>query len=341
MSSSTADSFEAGSSSNPKKRRFVEYRLEREPDHGSHYISETYEEWDASVGTYRQKTVRTDIVLPQSALDLLAAELPDDYRRQIADYCGQLRRGLDRDGVKVYFDIPKNLDEDQTVLRAKWSYFFDGHRIDEPIPAEILPVVSEMVVVCETGKALWPLAERDSGQVVSDAEICAAGFPPEAVPAARQQLQAIMEMRRKYGSCRYYETKEWKNWYGRAMQAKRERLIGTRLEKRVFESRWAADVAGGERQALYEIALDTAASAARDQVLRDISDQLRTMLCSVPLPECHCANKVQSFTPFAESFARLYCTRHEVPESARPTADPRRNRGLLLCLPLCPPPPSV
>ncbi len=198
----------------PKKRRFVAYRLERDAQAASFYFNEEFEEWDRAAAEYRLKRSRAAIAVPAEAQRRFMAG-DDAFRVTLAEFCNGLRRELDGRGVKMYFDIAKG-EEAATPVRAKWTYYLMGRRVDELLEWELLPPVREMIRVAETNRHLWPQVE--GGEAV-DAE------------TETEAFRRLRQLHRKYGTCRYYETREWKLWFGRAMQAKRDRLITGELQR--------------------------------------------------------------------------------------------------------------
>jgi hypothetical protein len=267
----------------PHKRRFAAYRLERTPETGDFYFIEEFEEWDRVANAYRLKRQKADIRLPADANRRLAAD-DRDFRQPMLELCNSLRRELDAKGVKIYFDIPKD-DGGTMPVRAKWTYFLMGRRVDESLDFESLPDVREMVRPCESGKELWPLIESCDGQPDDDAFL-AAGFCREDLGVVRARFSRIRDLHRKYGACRYYETRDWRVWFGKAMQLKREQVISGELE-RLCDARPAevpfgemADLPSGSRPAVPD-------AATRAKALADAADMIVHLMGGLSVPQSY------------------------------------------------------
>lgn len=252
----------------PKKRRFVAYRLERDGQAASFYFNEEFEEWDRAAGEYRLKRVKANIAVPTEARRRFEAG-DDLFRQSLAEFCNGLRRELDGRGVKVYFDIPKGEDA-SAPMRAKWTYFLLGRRVDETIEWDALPSVKEMIRVSETNKHLWPRVENAAADAVPSEE------PPTDVADA---LRRLRHLHRKYGTCRYYATREWKLWFGKAMQAKRDRLIAGEVQ-RLCDERFPEEPFGAKEPPPVE-ELD---AAVREKIIVEAERLLEGVVGRMDLP---------------------------------------------------------
>ncbi len=229
--SSTATAVMSGREAIPKKRRFLDYRLEHDQVSDGFLIVEEFEEWDRARNEYRLKRIGSDIELPSRAVQMLSKPGNEAAAQAILGFCSGLRRELDKAGVKVYFDIPR-VDDGAVPLRAKWTYYLDGRRVDDYIDWETLPDVKEMIRLFETHKELWSLVRTMAEGMPSENELAAVGVHAERLEEARDAFEAMRHLFAKYGNCRYYETREWKTWYGKAMQSKRERIVSAALAKK-------------------------------------------------------------------------------------------------------------
>lgn len=154
----------------PQKRRFVEYRLVRR-DEGGFGVVDIFDEYNPVIDDYERKREETRIAVPSG--------MGESFVRA----CTEIRRELDRFGLKMFFDPPYRSGHP----RPKWRYRLGGR-----IRTDFAEVVN-----------------TDQGDPYEG--------DPDIVP--EDIVEMVMSDRK------YYMRKDWKDWFGRKLQRKREDVV--------------------------------------------------------------------------------------------------------------------
>lgn len=156
-----------------QKRRFVEYRLSRTGEGGDFIVIDIFDEFNPIIDEYERKREATSI------------DVPAQFGQKFVQLCTEVRRELDRFGLKIFFDPPGA----GGGIRPKWRYKLGGR-----MRTDFAEVTDGTAEECDP-------YESD----------------PDVVPAD------IVEMVR--ADREYYRRKEWKDWFGRKLQRKREEVV--------------------------------------------------------------------------------------------------------------------
>jgi len=155
------------------KRRFVEYRLSREGQGGGFEIVDIFDEFNLVTDEYERRREPTRI------------RIPDGAGQEFIAACTEIRRELDRYGLKIFFDSA----DVEGFVRPKWRYRLDGR------------MCTDFARVCP---------ETDDGRDPYESD-------PDVVPI---EIADLVSSDREY-----YRSREWKEWFGRKLQRKREQIV--------------------------------------------------------------------------------------------------------------------
>jgi len=111
--------------------------------------------------------------------------LPEGVGQEFIAACTEVRRELDQFGLKIFFDAVSG----EGQIRPKWRYRLDGR------------MRTDFARVC-------PETDGHRDPYESD---------PDVVPL---EIAALVNSDREY-----YRSREWKEWFGRKLQRKREQVV--------------------------------------------------------------------------------------------------------------------
>ncbi len=230
---------------NRPKRIFEGYRLVHDDD-GSLRMKEDFRVRDDRAGGYREGEIETSITLTKK----LAAKIGSDENasKAVEQRCDDLRRALDRKGVKVFFDRPRDTDK----LYPKWKYELEEGQPQQERILDVPPFIIEMV-----------RTKRD-----------------------------------------YYDTEEYKAWYGPLMQRKRETIIS---EKLAAEHPDEADAQVNEPEAESKPAKPVNIMDARTMTPAQAHETLKasaTMLAEKFEPLFKLPEQIEKYLSYVTDFAR-------------------------------------
>lgn len=237
-------------SARPKTWLFRGYQLVREPRTGFWCVHENRDRLNEATGLYEpnEKPIRTAIAVPETCWPDLAA---DQLKGQeVVAFCEAVRRRLDQSGgeggLKLLFDCRYGRDGQPAGWQPKWKHQSEPPAASGDPFARRLRHVSERLLL--VARDNWDPSSRH----VDD---------PDLMPNDLFQLACGYWDMRSVGQrpAEYWKTPLWRDWFGKAIQRKREAVISEELSCRFMTLEPTVSVpAGGPDEALTRQALDAA-----------------------------------------------------------------------------------
>lgn len=237
----------------PKTWLFRGYELVREPRTGFWCVYENRDRLNETTGLYEpnEHPIRTMIIVPEVCMSELEAG-SSAKTEEIICHCESARRRLDQaggdGGLKLLFDRRYGRDGQQAGWQPKWKYQsepFATAGADDPFARRLRRASERILLIARDD---WGVAARR----VED---------PDILPKNLYQLACDHWDRRAAGqfSPEYWKTPLWRDWFGKAIQRKRESIISEELARRYAAAAETAVTAAGDADGqLAHQALDAA-----------------------------------------------------------------------------------
>ncbi|MFA6603550.1 MAG: hypothetical protein WCT10_01755 [Patescibacteria group bacterium] len=207
----------------PNKWVFQNYLLKPDRETGGFLIFETKQRLNEQTGQpeITRHPQRTAIRLPEAlAAQITSGEVSPE---EMLAYCEKLRRSLDgkenEGGLRLHFDPQRSQDDAPDVWLPKWKY---GRKEISGSKSQLVPQY-QMINIGEE-----PWIEKKSRSA-----------DPDILPPNLNQI--ANDYWREGGRQYWRENQTWKDWYGKALQRKREDIITAELNRGGFGVAAAAE----------------------------------------------------------------------------------------------------